>query len=460
MKSVFTIFKNKWTIALLLIILLQQVLVASGTYFLGHLTSQFTTEGLQLSSVLILFICIFLPGTIVHYWIVWCTTRAWKLAQLNYLNEYMQSNYNHPTHWRNETSKQQRHDIMCRGGQETIQSTVHFLVDLTATGLNILLNTISIILVTDLTLGLVIVLVGLSGLWIIHLSETGISESSRNEMLADNQLNAHLSRSWDNIVLGNELFFTRWKKHFNELFVASEGASLEAVKKRDWIVSVAGIVTNALVLGSALMLAWMNRETPGFVLAVLVMLPRSLQIVMHIQIIQTYVAQWKNLREKLIVTSESVVEPQPIDLSRLIQQDNVCIRMGNQNYSSQEVENLLNKNRSGRVTITGPNGAGKSCLLLKLKNKFSLSATYIPAHHQLMLREAQLSLSSGEVALAALKDLQSVNCNILLLDEWDANLSAENRAILDQVIDQLSLERIVVEIRHSTEILSLKCPAN
>ena len=166
--------------------------MAGGTYFLGELTSQFPTEGFQLNLALILFICIFLPGTIVHYWIVWCTTRACKSAQLSYLKEYIRSNYNHPTHWRNEKSKQQRHDIMCRGGQETIQSTVHFLVDLTATGLNIFLNTISIILVTDLTLGFVIILAGLLGLLIIHLSGIGIAESSRNEMLADNQLNSHL----------------------------------------------------------------------------------------------------------------------------------------------------------------------------------------------------------------------------------------------------------------------------
>ncbi len=75
----------------------------------------------------------------------------------------MQSNYNQPTQWRDQEAKQQRHDIMCRGGQETILSAVYFFSDLAATGLNILLNTISIILVTDFTLGLVIIIAGLLG---------------------------------------------------------------------------------------------------------------------------------------------------------------------------------------------------------------------------------------------------------------------------------------------------------
>jgi ABC-type transport system involved in cytochrome bd biosynthesis fused ATPase/permease subunit len=451
MKPSFTIFRNNWINATLLITFLQQMLVAGGTFFLGHLANLYPTEGFQLSSAIILFICILLPGTIIHYWVVWCTTRAYKSAQLNYLNEYIESNYNHPTHWRDEKSKQQRHDMMCRGGQETIQSAVYFLVDFTATGLNILLNTISIILVTDLTLGLIIIVAGLLGLWMIHLFGTSIAESSRNEILADNQLNAHLSRSWDNIILGNQLFFDRWKNHFVQLFSNTENASLQNVRKRDWAVSMAGMVTNALVLGGALFLAWMYKDTAGFVLAILVMLPRSLQIVMHIQIIQKYVAQWKDLQEKLAVTYDSLAEPQYIDLRPLIQQDHVRVRVGNQNYSPQDIENCLGKNRSGRFTITGPNGVGKSNLLLELKNKFNLSAAYLPAHHQLMLQQSQLSLSTGETALAALKDLGSANCDVLLLDEWDANLSPENRTIIDKVIDQLSLKRIIIEVRHSTE---------
>lgn len=126
MKSLFPIFKNKWVKSLVLIILLQQLLVAGGTYFLGEITRQFPIEWLKLSTAFCLFICIFLPGTIVHYWVVWCRTRACKSAQLSYLNEYIRSNYNQPTHWRNEDSKQRRHDIMCRGGQETVLSTVYF----------------------------------------------------------------------------------------------------------------------------------------------------------------------------------------------------------------------------------------------------------------------------------------------------------------------------------------------
>ena len=57
----------------------------------------------------------------------------------------------------------------------------------------------------------------------------------------------------------------------------------------------------------------------------------------------------------------------------------------------EDIENLLDNHKTGRFTITGENGIGKSSLLLKLKNKYRLSAAYLPAQHQLMLREAQLA---------------------------------------------------------------------
>ena len=449
MKEFLKIFgNNKWFKLALLAVFVQQVIVALGTYFLGQLSSEYPTEGFKFTTAELLFICIFLPGTIVHYWISWCITRAHKLAQWCYIDQYANSNYNNPTHWRNDKSKNQRHDIMCREGQDSVHSAVSFFIDSVATGLNILLNTASIILVTDFVLGVIILIAGFLGLWIIYLFENGISETSRNEMNAENQLNALLSRSWDNIILGNQLFFVRWKEFFKQYFVTSERAALQTVKKRDWAIAVAGMVTNGLVLGGALGLAWLNRNSAGFVLAILVMLPRCLQIVMHIQIIQTYVARWKSLKEKLVVTQESLSILKPLDLSSHIKADDISIKFKDKKFSITDIEMLLKNHQAGRFTITGPNGSGKSNMLLRLKDTLSSSSVYLPPQHQLMLKEAQLCLSSGEIALAALNDLQSEKYSVFLLDEWDANLSANNRAALDQIIDQLSINRVVIEVRH------------
>jgi len=124
----------------------------------------------------------------------------------------------------------------------------------------------------------------------------------------------------------------------------------------------------------------MHRNTTALALAILVMLPRCLQVVMHIQIIQTYLAQWKGLREKLIVAQESFSTIQPVDLTPLIQEHQLTLREGNKQNTISEIENIVSKRTSGRFTITGPNGAGKSSLLLKLKS-MNASAVYLPAQY-------------------------------------------------------------------------------
>ncbi|MGA8164278.1 MAG: hypothetical protein WB791_04535 [Waddliaceae bacterium] len=450
MNSEFIFFKNKWIVITLLVVLIQQILVASGTYFLGHITRQYSTEGFSLGTASLLFLCIFFPGTVVHFWVSWFAVHAYKQSQYNYLTAYTQSSYNHPEHWRDKHVKQQKHDIMCRGGQESIQTFTYFLVDFTSTCLNVLLNTISIIIVTDFTFGSIIIISGFLGMSIVHFRGPNITKASRNEMLADNRLNSHLSISWDNIILGNQLFFDRWKERFETIFFETEKKSFVTVKKKDKTIAFAGMVTNGLVLGGALSLAWLNRNSPGFVLAILVMLPRCLQIVMHIQVIQTYFAQWKRLREKLNVTLESVTKPQRLDLSKLINHDNIRIISKDACYSSREIDKQLENTIAGRFTISGENGVGKSTLLLMLKHKFNQLAIYCPAQHHLLLPENQSHLSTGETALAILHDIQSSDRRILLLDEWDANLSIENRILLNQKIEHLSQDRIIVEVRHST----------
>ncbi len=454
MISIYTLFNNKWMKALLLVILLQQALVASGTYFLGILTAEFPAKGFQLSLAFLLLACIMLPGTLVHYGVAWCMTKARKATQKEYLKHYIQANFNHPTHWRNEKSREARHDMMCRSGQDAIQSAVHFFGDFTATGLNIILNTISIILVTDAIQGLVILMAGLLGLSIIHFNKTGIAECSKNEMLADNRLNGHLNRSWDNIILGNQLFFDRWNMKFVSLFSDSETASVKSVNRRDWSVSIAALITNGLVLGSVLYLIWSHQNNTAFALAMLVMLPRSLQTVMHIQIIQSYYANWKNLQEKLAVTNKSLSPPESIDLGRYIDYEDILAK-GSQGVVN--IEECLANSSAGRFTITGQNGSGKSSLLLNLKNKYGLTAFYLPAQHQLFLHDTQVNLSSGELALETFKYLKELDSKILLLDEWDANLSMENRTILDAMIEEISQSRIVVEIRHSKIQLANVC---
>ena len=63
--------------------------------------------------------------------------------------------------------------------------------------------------------------------------------------------------------------------------------------------------------------------------------------------------------------------------------------------------------------------------------------------------EAKTGFSSGERQLRSLREIVThTDASIYLLDEWDANLDPKNRAMADELIEQLAGRARVVEISH------------
>ena len=57
--------------------------------------------------------------------------------------------------------------------------------------------------------------------------------------------------------------------------------------------------------------------------------------------------------------------------------------------------------------------------------------------------------STGESLKHLLSEiLQQVDVDVLLLDEWDANLDKENQERLSTLIDELAIKKCVIEVRH------------
>jgi ABC-type transport system involved in cytochrome bd biosynthesis fused ATPase/permease subunit len=168
---------------------------------------------------------------------------------------------------------------------------------------------------------------------------------------------------------------------------------------------------------------------------------------MHMQIVQQYWARWKSLAEKLQLVDQSWEPVQEPDLEEYIDNSSITIT----DLAARSVlssDDILGQ-RSGRIVVRGENGAGKSTMLIKLKQRFRDNAIYLPAHHNLELKNMVGSLSSGEATMEHLVDIGDSHEDVILLDEWDANLSAENRQRMDSLLDNLSRERVVIEIRHA-----------
>lgn len=427
------------------VVAIQQLLVATGTYLMGDLAASVLVHGLSIPKVVILVLSLILSGSLFHFLMKHFMVLSQKDILKAYFDRYAEANFARPDIWRNKEIKESKHDIMVREGQDTISQSVQFAADSVATGLNVILNTVSVILVTSPAMGLFILVAGVLGLFVVHRADKLISQAAEKEMLAQNEVNNSLSRSWDNIVLGNKTSYHRWMDGFTDLFVKAKQASLHNVKVNDGAISIASFITSSCVMVGLCFLLLHSKSDLSKVVALLIMLPRSMQIVFHIQVIQSYWAHWKYLLQRLKMTEATYTQAEPENLNRFITPAKIQIVSDVTTCASQE-DILLHA--KGRFTVTGDNGAGKSTLLLELKNKIGTKGFYIPSHHHLELSDSTFTKSSGEVAMLALKDAMTDCASTVLLDEWDANLSKENQAKLNELINEISKTKLVIEVRH------------
>ena len=115
---------------------------------------------------------------------------------------------------------------------------------------------------------------------------------------------------------------------------------------------------------------------------------------------------------------------------------------------------FLAREGGGRATIMGPNGAGKSVLKRSIKESWSQRAFYLPADGDLYFETlSRRNFSSGEKILEVLNYLDHIDepfVQLILLDEWDANLDAENLLVADKYVNSLSTKYKILETRHRT----------
>jgi energy-coupling factor transporter ATP-binding protein EcfA2 len=119
---------------------------------------------------------------------------------------------------------------------------------------------------------------------------------------------------------------------------------------------------------------------------------------------------------------------------------------------------------TGRLLVRGSNGSGKSTLLVALKARLGSKAFYWPTSDKLAFafsgatadeddEPAAGGFSSGERQLKSLQEIVSrTHAAVYLLDEWDANLDAKNRASAESLVAQLAARAVVVEISHRDRV--------
>jgi ABC-type transport system involved in cytochrome bd biosynthesis fused ATPase/permease subunit len=170
--------------------------------------------------------------------------------------------------------------------------------------------------------------------------------------------------------------------------------------------------------------------------------------------------------------------PEPdTDFDKRIKFDRLVLREGdhaNVVSSLSDALRIAAAHPTGRINVRGANGTGKSSLLASLKTEIRKRAYYWPTTDRLAFQftggvapvdiegddedgvvvvaesmDKKLGFSSGERQLKSLEEIvNSTDAEIYLLDEWDANLDAANKAKADALVDALAARARVVEISH------------
>jgi hypothetical protein len=304
------------------------------------------------------------------------------------------------------------------------------------------------------------------------IARTYLENQRRN-----NRVTAQGYTAWDNVFSGNRYNLRLWLADFKVRLREALTAQIRAIVAREGMSAMSGIVSLAIVFATITVVAVNNAGDTALLIALATTLPRQIEMTYELHLLATgwndFIAVWTRFGG---VAANMLPQPQAAFDDR-IKFDRLVLREGddaNVVSSMNDALRIVQARPTGRINIRGGNGAGKSSLLASLKTELRRHAFYWPASDRLAFQfsggvapagiddqddddgsvgadpaDKTPGFSTGERQLKSLEEIvKSTDAEVYLLDEWDANLDAANKAKADALVDALASRARVVEISH------------
>lgn len=307
-----------------------------------------------------------------------------------------------------------------------------------------------------------------------------IDRVAEEAQLSRTALFAKLQRSWDNMFAAHAVHRRAFRDSLDGDLGAHRARAVGAVTLSELVSVGTTFAIMAPVLVAAVALLRLN-PTSAFLLSMLATLPRQFQIMGNLQVFLSYMTALTGIaaQARQVVAQSRVDE---VGTEGFVRAEKLRLQLrageggGRDSVApmgAREVpapagacefpapvgaQDLLEGRlpEAGRLVIRGPNGAGKSSLLLSVRERLGDQAYYLPAHLDFWIDgDGQNAFgdvrnaSSGEKILRTLEYAEARGLpRVLLLDEWDANLDAENRARIAAKLEALAGAHLIVEVRH------------
>ena len=295
-----------------------------------------------------------------------------------------------------------------------------------------------------------------------------------NQQRTTNRMTAHTYTAWDNIFSGNRYNFRLWHSGFKQRLRDALGATIRAILAREGLAAISGILALAVVFTYLAIIAARDVTNTTLLVALAATLPRQIELSSNMH---GLASGWNDLLAVWTRISGvcHAMQPRPDSgFDGRVEFDGLQLSRGEQQLpctSVDEALRLIAARPSGRILVRGRNGAGKSTLLAALKVRLGAEAFYWPTTDRLsfaFLRSAMdkaedaadggapmlpPGFSSGERQLRSLQEIErQTHATVYLLDEWDANLDARNRAQAEALVQSIAARAVVVEISHRDRV--------
>lgn len=456
LKQFLSLLTHRWAFGCFALLTVQQIIEASATLWLVTMMKKIVAGEhflpflyLYLASLIIPYI----PGCIANI----CKITWKQEAQRSFINAFVHSNTNQIGEWSNKGLKEEKLTILTTEGPNALHALIDYVYDLFAYVLSVFLNIFALSIVVEPLFGIAYGLSVITVLVVMKIKKRLQRRLTQKALTARIDLYQSLLAAWDNVLLGNLYNFTLWQSKTSQRLNRCLQKNVELERFDQVLAIIISLLTSIPSLVVVVFTAYSHRHDMDHLVSFLVTLPLLFTILSYTYQTLSLIFRWTMHRSKLIAIYKAIqpIKDYQLSMERKVKWPKISLSAANstQNPVSSAVTShhdlLAHTKNCGRLTLRGENGAGKSTLLMLIKNSLADKAFFLPTQNQLIFTSETNKYSTGESLKNRLVEiLEKVDAEVLLLDEWDANLDKDNQEYLSALIDELAVKKCVIEVRH------------
>lgn len=451
-KQILSLLTNRWAVLCFLCLAIQEFITASSSLWLVKIVENITAK-----KDFIIYLFIYL-GSLLLPCIPWCFAFICKTswhqeAQRAFINAFVDSNRNNIGEWGNKGIREQKMAIITSEGPQLIYLLLDYLFYTSAYALSVFFNIMALSIVVEPLFAVAFLVSMTAVIVIMKLRRRAQRQLTQKAMTARIDLGQSLLGAWDNVLIGNNYNFNLWQERTQQRMTRCLQKNVDLERFDQIMAILVSLITMIPALIVVIYFVFKNYDNTPLLASLFVTLPILFLILSYTYQLLGYVFRWTMHKSKLMALYRSIQPSRDshLEMAKKIKWDKIQftnqVSLAGPLTSHHDI--IQHTAQPGRITLRGENGSGKSTALILVKNGLGDRAFLLPTHNQLNFASEKNKYSTGESLRMRLTEiLEKVDVDVLLLDEWDANLDMDNREKLSKLIDEIAEKKCVIEVRH------------